>query len=60
MVLYRCDNDVIYVSSMMNAYHTVHVIDAAPKCQGCSLQLTGTRGLVVEGGVEGVVKAFRG
>ena len=29
-------------------------------CQGCSLQLTGTRGLVGEGGVEGVVNAFRG
>ena len=29
-------------------------------CQGCSLRLTGTRGLVVEGGVKGVVNAFRG
>ena len=29
-------------------------------CQGCSLWLTGTRGLVGEGGVEGVVNAFRG
>ena len=29
-------------------------------CQGYSLQLTGTRGLVGEGGVEGVVDAFRG
>ena len=28
------------------------------KCQGCSLQLTGTRGLVGEGGVEGVLDAF--
>ena len=28
-------------------------------CQGCSLRLTGTRGLVEEGGVEGVVNAFR-
>ena len=27
-------------------------------CQGCSLRLTGTRGLVGEGGVEGVVDAF--
>ena len=27
-------------------------------CQGCSLRLTGTRGLVVEGGVERVVDAF--
>ena len=26
-------------------------------CQGCSLRLTGTRGLVGEGGVEGVVDA---
>ena len=26
-------------------------------CQGCSLRLTGTRGLVVEGGVEGVMYA---
>ena len=29
-------------------------------CQGYSLQLTGTRGLVGEGGIEGVVDAFRG
>ena len=29
-----------------------------PNCQGCSLQLTGTRGLVGEGGVKGVVDAF--
>ena len=28
--------------------------------QGCSLRLTGTRGLVGEGGVEGVLEAFRG
>ena len=28
------------------------------RCQGCSLRLTGTRGLVGEGGVEGVVYAF--
>ena len=28
-------------------------------CQGCSLRLTGTRGLVVEGGVERVVETFR-
>ena len=27
-------------------------------CQGCSLRLTGTRGLVGEGGVEGVLDAF--
>ena len=27
-------------------------------CQGCSLRLTGTRGLVGEVGVEGVVDAF--
>ena len=27
-------------------------------CQGCSLQLTNTRGLVGEGGVVGVVEAF--
>ena len=27
-------------------------------CQGCSLRLTGTRGLVGEGGVEGVTDAF--
>ena len=30
------------------------------KCQGYSLQLTGTSGLVGEGGVEGVFEAFRG
>ena len=29
-------------------------------CQGYSLQLTGTSGLVGEGGVEGVLEAFRG
>ena len=29
-------------------------------CQGCSLRLTGTRGLVGEGGVKGVFEAFRG
>ena len=29
-------------------------------CQGYSLGLTGTRGLVDEGGVEGMVYAFRG
>ena len=29
-------------------------------CQGYSLQLTGTRGLVGEGGIEGVFEAFRG
>ena len=29
-------------------------------CQGYSLQLTGTRGLVGEGGVEGMVNTFRG
>ena len=29
-------------------------------CQGYSLRLTGTRGLVGEGGVEGVLNAFRG
>ena len=28
-------------------------------CQGCSLRLTGTRGLVCEGGVEWVLYAFR-
>ena len=28
------------------------------KCQGCSLRLTGTRGLVGEGGVEGVKNTF--
>ena len=28
-------------------------------CQGCSLRLTGTRGLVGEGGVKGVMGAFR-
>ena len=28
-------------------------------CQGYSLQLTGTRGLVEEGGVEGMFEAFR-
>ena len=30
------------------------------KCQGCSLRLTGTRGLVDENGVEGVMDAFWG
>ena len=30
------------------------------RCQGYSLRLTGTRGLVGEGGVERVVDAFRG
>ena len=30
------------------------------ECQGYSLRLTGTRGLVEEGGVEGVMNAFRG
>ena len=29
-------------------------------CQGCSLRLTGTRGLVGEGGVKGVLDAFGG
>ena len=31
-----------------------------PNCQGYSLRLTGTRGLVGEGWVEGVLEAFRG
>ena len=30
------------------------------QCQGCGLRLTGTRGLVGEGGVERVVYTFRG
>ena len=33
--------------------------DFVPKCQGYSLPLTGTRGLVEDGGVKGVVEAFR-
>ena len=28
-------------------------------CQGCSLQLTSTRGLVGKGGVEGMFETFR-
>ena len=37
---------------------TVHLSRMNYNCQGCSLQLTGTRGLVGEGGVEGVLDAF--
>ena len=39
---------------------TIVVLQQQRACQGCSLQLTGTRGLVGEGGVEWVVNAFGG
>ena len=35
-------------------------MDSEAECQGCSLRLTGTRGLVGEGGVKGGLDAFGG
>ena len=52
MVLYRCDYDVIYASSMTNAYCTVDVIDAV---RGTAWYSLATRGLVMGDGVGGGV-----
>ena len=38
----------------------INIVTTMDECQGCSLRLTGTRGLVEEGGVEGVLNAFGG
>ena len=48
-----------------SCFHPQHDLHVCPEsqvcfclCQGCSLRLTSTRGLVVEGGVKGVLDAF--
>ena len=38
----------------------VELVFNQTECQGCSLRLTGTSGLVGKGGVKGVFEAFRG
>ena len=42
---------------LLMTHHYQHNPILLSNCQGCSLRLTGTRGLVGEGGVEGVMDA---
>ena len=52
--------DPLYVSRARQKGPESNLFSSLSQCQGCSLRLTGTRGLVGKGVVEGVVDAFWG
>ena len=49
---------ILAVGRFHNTGNTAVIATYGQTCQGYSLRLTGTRGLVGEGGVEGVMDAF--